>query len=63
MLKLRQHKQIHNSTTYIYFLLLSFYMFRHYRHIQGAYTKISLKHKTIAVWCCFNEILVWACWR
>jgi len=43
--------------------IISCYIFRHYRHRQGAHTNISLKHTTITVWCYFNEILVWGCWR
>jgi hypothetical protein len=35
-----QHQQMHNATAYIFFLLLSSYMFRCNRHLQGAYTKI-----------------------
>jgi len=35
---------MHNSTSYAFFLLLSFDMFRHGRHPQGADTKIALKH-------------------
>ena len=31
----------------VFFLLLSSYMFRHSRHLQGPYTKIELKHATI----------------
>jgi len=46
MLKLRQHQQMHNYTIYIFFLLLSCYMFRHYRQLQEAHTKISLKHSS-----------------
>jgi len=31
---------MHNSAVYVFFLLLSSYMFQHGCHLQGAYTKI-----------------------
>jgi hypothetical protein len=44
--KHRKHQQTHNSTTNVFFLSCNSYMFRHCRHLQGAYSKISLKtHK------------------
>jgi len=33
-----------NTNKCVFFLVLSSYMFRHCRHIQQAYIKISLKH-------------------
>jgi len=33
--KLWQQQQAHNSTIYIFFLLVSYHMFRHCRHLQG----------------------------
>jgi hypothetical protein len=46
-LKLWWHQQMHNCTFFIYFLLLNSYMFRHCRHLQRSYTKVSLKHTAI----------------
>jgi len=40
LLNLRQHQQMHISTFCVFFLSLSSYMFRNFRHQQGAYTKI-----------------------
>jgi hypothetical protein len=37
-------QQMHNSTIYVFFQLLSSYMFRYCHHPQDAYTVISLKH-------------------
>ena len=34
-------QQMHNSTVSVFFLLLSFCMFRHCHHPRGAYAKIS----------------------
>jgi hypothetical protein len=44
LLNIWQHQQMHASTIYVFFLLVSSYMFRRCRHLYGAYTKISLKH-------------------
>ena len=46
-LKLRWHQQMRNCTFHINFLFLNCYMFRHCRHLQWSYTKISLKHTRI----------------
>jgi len=40
-------QQMHDSVIYVFFLLLSYYMFQHCCHTQGAYTKIALKHRAI----------------
>jgi len=40
-------QQMHNSAIYVFFLLLSYYMFRHCCYPQGAYTKFSSKHTAI----------------
>jgi len=37
----------HNCTFYIFFLLVNSYMFRHCRHLQETYTKLSFKHTAI----------------
>jgi len=38
---------MHNSTIYVFFLLLSSNMFGQCYHLQGAYTKISSKQTAI----------------
>jgi len=38
---------MHNSTVYVFSLLLGSYMFQHLYHPEGVYTKISLKHMEI----------------
>ena len=43
VLKLWSHQQMRNSTFYVFFVLLSSYMFRHCRYPQVTYIKISLK--------------------
>jgi hypothetical protein len=42
-------KILGNTNKCIFFLILSSCMFRHCRHIQEAYTKISLKHTSISM--------------
>ena len=44
---LLEHQQMHNSTIYVFALLLGSYMFQYLHHPQGVYTKISLKHTAI----------------
>jgi hypothetical protein len=44
---------MHNSTICVLFLSLIFHMFRHCRHIQGAYPKIPLNYSD-------NDIMVLA---
>jgi hypothetical protein len=46
-LKFWYRQQTHNYTICAFFLLLISYMLRHCCHPQGAYTKISLKHRII----------------
>jgi hypothetical protein len=38
-LQLWQQQQMHNSIICVFFLLFSYYMFRHCRHLHGVYTK------------------------
>ena len=45
-LKLCEQKRMHNSTAYVFFLLLNTYMFLPC-HLQGAYTKMPLKRTPI----------------
>jgi len=40
---------MHSSTIYVFFLLLSYDMFQHIRHLQGGYTNISLKYIAIII--------------
>jgi len=47
VLKLWPHQQMHIATIFVFFVLLSSYMFRHCRHPQVTYTKISLNHAVI----------------
>jgi len=40
---LLERQQKHNSTVYVFSLVLGSYMFQHHHHPQGVYTNISLE--------------------
>jgi len=40
---------MHHSIIYVFFLLISYYMFRHCRHLQGGYTKMALKDAAVNI--------------
>ena len=46
ILKLCKHQQMHSSTIYVFFSVISF-MFQHFHHPRSLYTNISLKRTAI----------------